>query len=110
MTDELDYWLEATKILKEHKKPTLEEGRALIAGAEEIIEKAKDHTLEWNPDNYRIELAHFEKKEAPKRMSTVQSNSNNSMSWKSEEIGNPSWKTNEVMKNSEATQADDLIE
>jgi hypothetical protein len=40
MTDELDYWLEATKILKEHKKPTLEEGRALIAGAEEIIEKA----------------------------------------------------------------------
>lgn len=34
MTDELDHWLEATRILKQHRKPTLEEGRYLIKGSE----------------------------------------------------------------------------
>ena len=54
MTDELDHWLEATRIMKDHSRPTLEEGRALVTGSEEIIEAAKDHKLQWDPENYRI--------------------------------------------------------
>jgi hypothetical protein len=34
-----------------------------------------------------------------------------SISWKSEDIGNPSWKTNEIKKSeAEATEADEVIE
>lgn len=61
MTDELDHWIEATRIMKEHKKPTLEEGRNLLSGSEPIIEAAKNHELSWNPNNYRIEEALFKK-------------------------------------------------
>lgn len=49
MTDELDNWIEATRIMREHKKPTLEEGRVLLPNSEEIVEAAKNHKLAWNP-------------------------------------------------------------
>ena len=59
MTDEVDYWVEATRIMKKHKKPTLQEGRALLPGSEPIIQAAEDHKLSWNPKKYKIEEALF---------------------------------------------------
>ena len=55
MLDELDKWYQASKILANHKKNTVEEANEIITGMDELRIVALKSKLKWEPDSFVIE-------------------------------------------------------
>lgn len=55
MLDELDKWYEASKILSNHKKNTIEEANEIIKDMDELRQVAIKSKLKWEPSLYKID-------------------------------------------------------
>lgn len=55
MLDEVDKWYQATKILDNHKRNTLEEANAILQDMDELRGVAINQKLKWEPEGFRID-------------------------------------------------------
>lgn len=55
MLDELDKWYQASKILSNHKKNTVEEANQIITGMDDLRNIALKSNLKWEPESYKID-------------------------------------------------------